>query len=81
MFQEHRDETQHTPIQKRILQEVIASQKLKQINPQDSQDSRHYVLSNFDWTDLTLDKQAREVIEKKRVEIHDIHKAQIRHWH
>ena len=28
-------------------------------------------MSNFDWTGLTLDKQARQVIEKKRVEIHE----------
>ena len=35
--QEPGDETQHTRMQKRILQELIALEKLEQLNPQDNQ--------------------------------------------
>ena len=36
-LQELGDEAQHTPIQKRILQERMASQKLEQLNPQENE--------------------------------------------
>ena len=42
------DETQHTLIQKRILQELMVLQNLNQLDPQDSQDSRDQLLSNSD---------------------------------
>ena len=52
------DETQHTPKQECILQELIALQKLEQLNSQRNQESRKQCLSNFDWTDSTLDTEA-----------------------
>ena len=57
------DATQHTPVQQRILQELIALQELEQLNPQEDQELRYHFLSNFDWTDSTLDKQSRQVVE------------------
>ena len=36
--QEPGDEAQHTPKQIRIIQELIALQKLEQLNPQDNQE-------------------------------------------
>ena len=37
--QEPGDETQHTPIEKRTLQELVVLQKLEHLNPQDNQES------------------------------------------
>ena len=58
------DETQLTPIQKRILQELIDLQKLEKLNPQDNQKSRNKILSAFDRTDSTADTKARKTIEE-----------------
>ena len=69
--QEPADETQHTPIQKRIFQELIASQKLEQLNPQDNQDSRKQFLSKFPWADPTLDTKTRKALEELFVEFHN----------
>ena len=44
----------HTPIQKRILSELINLQELEKLNPQDDFESRRQFLSNFDWTDSML---------------------------
>ena len=57
------DESQHTPIQINIL-ELIALQKVEQLNPQDNQKSHDLILSKFDWTDSTMDKQARPAMEE-----------------
>ena len=57
------DKTQHTPRQKSKLQELIALQKLEQLNPQDNEESRKQLLSKFDWTDPTSDTAPREAIE------------------
>ena len=46
--QEPSDETQHTAIEKRIYQRLIALQKLERLNPQDNHASRDQFLSNFD---------------------------------
>ena len=70
--QEPGDEAQHTPIQKPILQELIALPKLEQLNPQDNQESRQQFLPNFNWTDSTLDTEARKAIEELLGEFHDI---------
>ena len=43
--QETGDETQHTPIQKGILQKLVALKKLEQFNPKDNQESREQFLS------------------------------------
>ena len=48
------DPQHHTPIQKRILSELINLQELEKLNPQDNPESRQQFLSNFDWTDSML---------------------------
>ena len=57
-------EAQHTPIQKRLLQEIIALQKLEQLNPQNNQESRKQFLSKFDGTDSKLHMAVRKSIEE-----------------
>ena len=42
------DPQHHTPIQKRILSELINLQELEQLNPQEDPESRQQFLSNFD---------------------------------
>ena len=64
--------TQHTPIQKRILQKLMVLQNLNQLNPQDNQESRDQFFPIFDLADSTLDKQASQAIEEKLVELKDI---------
>ena len=61
------DGTQHTSLEKRILKELIVLEKLEHLNRQDNQS-----LSNFNWTDSTLDKQAHQAIEESVVEFQDI---------
>ena len=46
--QERGDETQHIPMQKRILHGLKTSPKLKQLNPQNSRESHDQFLSHFD---------------------------------
>ena len=70
--QEPTDETQHTPAQKRILQKLIALQKLEHINPQDNQWSPYQFVYKYKWIDSTLDTQARQAIKNLLVEFHDI---------
>ena len=70
--QEPGDETQHLPKQKRILQELIALQKLDQLNPLNNQESPDQFLFNFDWKDSTFDKKACQVILEKIGELYDI---------
>ena len=65
------DETQDTSIQNGILQELIASERLVQLNPQDNQEFRIQFLSKFDWTDSTLDTEARKANEELVVEFND----------
>ena len=62
------DETQRTPIQKPIHQELITLQKLEQLSHQDKQKSRKYFLSQFHWTDSTLNTEARKAFEELPVE-------------
>ena len=62
--QESGDEAQHILIQKRILQELIALQKLEQFNPQDNQESRKQFWSYFNWTNSTLNKAAQKTIQR-----------------
>ena len=51
---------------------MIVFQNLEQLNLQDNQEYREQVLSNFDWTDETLDIQARKAIEEIFVDFQDI---------
>ena len=70
--QGHSDETQLTLIQKGILHEFIALEKLQQLNPQENEESRDHFVSSFEWNDSTLDKQARQALEKLLAEVHGI---------
>ena len=70
--QEPGDEIQRTPTQKRILQELTTLQKLEQLSHQDKQKSREHFLSNFDWTDSTLNTEERKAFEELPFEFHDI---------
>ena len=66
------DPQHHTPIQKRILSELINLQELEKLNPQDDLKSRRQFLSNFDWKDSMLQPAEIARIEDSLVELHDI---------
>ena len=66
------DPQQHTPIQKRILKEILYLQELEKLNPQEDPESRRQYLTNFDWTDSTLEPHEIARIEDLLVEFHDI---------
>ena len=66
------DPQHHTPIQKRILSELINLQELEKFNPQDDTESRRQFLSNFDWTDSMQQPAEIARIEDLLVEFHDI---------
>ena len=66
------DPQHHTPIQKRILSELINLQELEKLNPQNDSESRRQFLSNFDWTDSMLQPAEIARIEDLRVQFHDI---------
>ena len=63
---------QHTPIQKRILGEILHLQELEKLNPQEDPESRRQFLTNFDWTDSMLQSHEVARIEDLLVEFHDI---------
>ena len=65
------DETQHTPLRKRILQELTALQKLEQLYPQNNRESLEQFLSKFEWNDSTINIEARKAIEKLLFEFLD----------
>ena len=65
------DPQNHTPIQKRILSELINLQELEKLNPQDDPESRRQFLSNFDWTDYMLQPAEIARIENLLVEFND----------
>ena len=62
----------HTPIQKKILSELINLQEVENLNPQNDSESRRQFLSNFDWTDSMLQPAEIARIEDLLVEFHDI---------
>ena len=66
------DPTTYTPIQQRIYNELLELKQLEQLNPQDNEESRQSFLSNFDWTDTTLNTDERNQIEEILIEFHDI---------
>ena len=83
-LQEPGDETQKAPIKKRILPELIALQKLQQLNQQDSQKSNNQFFSSCSETDTTLNKKARQTVEELLVDFHEIvarHSLNIRIFH
>ena len=66
------NEKEHTPIQTRILKELRELEQLEKLNPLEDTDSRNQFLSNFDWTDSTLQPDAKQAVENLLLEFHDI---------
>ena len=66
------NEKEHTPIQTRILNELRELEQLEKLNPLANSDSRNQFLSNFDWTNSTLQRDAKQAVENLLVEFHDI---------
>ena len=66
------NEKEQTPIQTRILNELRELEQLEKLNPLKDTDSRNQFLSNFDWTDSTLQPDAKEAVENLLVDFHDI---------
>ena len=66
------DEDSHTPIQRRILQELRNLQEAEQLNPQNDDESRRKFLSNCEWKDSMLQQHEIKKIESLLVEYHDI---------
>ena len=62
---------EHTPIQKRILQELQALQDLETLDPTQDAESWAKFIENFDWKDSTLTPEDKK-IENLLVEFHDI---------
>ena len=65
------NEQEHTPIQTRILIELRELEQLEKLNSLENIDSRNQFLSNFDWTDSTLEQDAKQAVENLLVEFHD----------
>ena len=51
---------EHSPIQSRILNELLDLRRKEQLNPQDDNESREEFLKQFSWADtlLTTDEQS-----------------------
>ena len=65
------NEKEYTPIQTRILNELRELEQLEKLNPLEKTDSRNQFLSNFDWTDSTLQPDAKQAVEGLLVKFHD----------
>ena len=65
------DPQHHTPIQKRILSELINLQELEKLNLQDNTKSRQQFLSYFDWIDSMLQPAESACVENLLVEFHN----------
>ena len=66
------NEKEHTPIQTRILNEIRELEQLEKLNPLENTNSRNQFLSNFNWTDSTLQPQAKPAVQNLLVKFHDI---------
>ena len=66
------NEKEHTPIQTGILNELRHLEQLEQLDPLEDTNSRNQFLSNFDWTDSTLQTDAKQAVENLLVEFHDL---------
>ena len=66
------NEKEHTPIQTRIFNELRELEQLAKLNPLDNIESRNRFLSILDWTNSTLQMDAKQAVEKLLVEFHDI---------
>ena len=65
-------QSEHTPIQTRILNELQELEHFEKLNPLEDTNSGDQFLSNFDWTDATLQPDAKQAVENLLVEFHDI---------
>ena len=63
---------EHTPIQTRIHNELREIEQLEKLNPLENTNSPNQILSKFDWTDSTLQPEAKQAVENLVVEFHDI---------
>ena len=66
------NEKEHTLIQARILNELRELEQLEKLNPLETTESRNQFLSIFDWTNSTLQPNAKQANENLPVEFHDI---------
>ena len=66
------NEKENTPIQTRILNELRELEQLEKLNPLAITNSRNQFVSNFHWTDSTLQQEAKQAVENLLVEFHDI---------
>ena len=66
------NEKEHTPIQTRILDELRELEQLVKLTPLKHTESRDQFLSIFDWTDSTLQLDAKQAVKNLLVEFHDI---------
>ena len=66
------DPTKYTPIQQRIYNELVELQRLENLNPRESDESRQQFLANFDGPIRTLNEQEKQQIEEILVEYNDI---------
>ena len=62
----------HTPIQTRILKELIELKEMEKVNPQESPESQNKVLKRFEWTNMLLTETEKQAIEDILVDYHDI---------
>ena len=65
------NEREHTPNQTRILNELRELEELEKLNSSEKTTSGNQCLSNFDWTDSTLEPDAKQAVENLLVEPHD----------
>ena len=61
----------HTPIQRRILNEMNELKDKEKLNPQESTESREKLLKRFHWTDTLLSQTEKQAIENILLEYHD----------
>ena len=66
------NQKEHTPIQTRIFNELRELEQLEKLNTLENIDSRNQFLSNFDWTDSTIQQDAKQAVGNILVEFHDI---------
>ena len=66
------NEKEHMPIQTCILKKLRELEQLEKLNPLENTNSRNQFLSNFNWTDSTLQPEAKQAVENLLVEFHDV---------
>ena len=62
----------HTPIQTRIVKELVELKEEEKLNPQESMESRNKFLKPFDWTTTLLTETEKQAFEDTLVDYHDI---------